>query len=570
LPGSFPYLRGIEANGNAWLTEQTVDLRFVDSDALDSLLQEFQDHELGSVRLIAGEKQLGLAKEMLQKIKGPCFLDIRGPLKPWADILGSAGSNVRPGCDPLGELAENGYSVEGASSLAADLDSAAEIIKKNSVAVFCVRGDRFICAGADHPTSIALILSSAAYYVSELLGRGLSLEQSLGAIHVRHGISSSFFPEIATLRATRYLWSQIAAFFAGKPMEGDEEPWKKAAALYQSTETSLFEISALDPYTNLLRATTQSISAVLGGSQRHTVHPFNLITDGEDAFSRRMARNIQNLIRHESYLQQVADPGAGSYYLENLTDSLARRALEEFQAWQSRGGFLEALQSGEMKKRLSEQLDASLEKVGSRKSVYVGVNQYPSMGEQVATRRFDPYKGAWSEGVPEQKDSAGLRLARASSGFENLRIHLQTISSTMGFRPEILLIPAGKLTMQRARAAFAQNFLGCAGFLVEDPGSLGEVSEATEYLKKRFAEENHILGLVLCSSDEEYGALAEAILPIAKNKDIPVLIAGNPAEKDELLSKGIAEFIHLKSNVYATLVDLQKRILGSSVEVSRS
>ncbi|MCB1167118.1 MAG: hypothetical protein KDK33_13235, partial [Leptospiraceae bacterium] len=234
LPGSFPYLRGIQANGNAWLTEQTVDLRFVDPDALDALLQEFQDHELGSVRLIAGEKQLGLAKEMLQKIKGPCFLDIRGPLKPWTDILGSAGSNVRPGCDPLGDLAENGYSVEGASSLAADLDSAAEIIKKNSVAVFCVRGDRFICAGADHPTSIALILSSAAYYVSELLGRGLSLEQSLGAIHVRHGISSSFFPEIATLRATRHLWSQIAAFFAGKPMDGADEPWKKAAALYQS------------------------------------------------------------------------------------------------------------------------------------------------------------------------------------------------------------------------------------------------------------------------------------------------------------------------------------------------
>lgn len=585
LPGEFPYLRGIHTRGNHWLTEQTVDLSLHHSEAtLEELLQEFYRHELGSVRILVNElahAETGLEfarKIDLERLK--VNLDISIPLKDAAPFLSWAFSqnsdSVLVSTDPLARFLRVG-AVESASmevELDEDLNVAADLLKKGARPLLCVSAQLFRYAGANDRSLVSMGLSAASYYVDQMLERGLSLEGALKAVHMRSAVSSSFFPEIAQLRAGRYLWSQIAAGFAEavESNGGKSGHWKEAAALYQSTETSIFEMSALDPYTNLLRATTQSISAVLGGSQRHTVHPFHLVTDREDAFSRRMARNIQNLIRHESYLQQVADPGGGSYYLENLTEELARAAFEDFQKWESAGGFLECLKSGELQKALSTQLEESIRQVESRRSVYVGANQYPSLKEEVREKRFDPYSSHWYEGARKETDTAKgksvqpLRFARATQGFEDLRIHLQKLAREKGFRPEILLIPAGKLAMQRARAAFSQNFLGCAGFSVEDPGSLGDAGKAAQYLKDRLSGENHIVALTLCSSDEEYSELVQAILPMAAEKGLPVIVAGNPENKEELSSKGVMEFIHLKSNVFETLVELQKRILGSSVE----
>ncbi|MCB1171615.1 MAG: hypothetical protein KDK25_14810 [Leptospiraceae bacterium] len=584
LPGEFPYLRGIQKTANHWLTEQTVDLNLHHSSSeLDQLLEEFYKHELGSVRILVNElahAETGL--EFVRKIdlsRLKLNIDISIPLEDSRGFLDWAFSqeptSVLVSCDPLARFLRAG-AVETSSmetELGNDLDVAAEFLKGSGRPLLCVGAQLFRYAGANDRTLLSLGLSAASFYVEQMLGRGLSLEAALRSVHMRSAVSSSFFPEIAGLRAARYLWSQIAGAYAHEMTGagGDPGDWKSAAALYQSTETSIFELSALDPYTNLLRATTQSISAVLGGSQRHTVHPFHLITDGEDAFSRRMARNIQNLIRHESYLQQVADPGGGSYYLENLTEDLAGIAFEDFQKWEAMGGFLEALKSGEIQKALSLQMDENFKKVESRRSVYVGVNQYPSLKEEVREKRFDAYLSHWFEGAARETDAAKgksvppLRFARATQGFEDLRIHFQSVSRSKGFRPGILLIPAGKLAMQRARAAFCQNFLGCAGFAVEDPGSLGDAGKAGQYLKERLAKDNHIVALTLCSSDEEYAELADVIMPLAKEKGIPVIVAGNPENRDELSAKGILEFIHLKSNVFETLVELQKRILGSSV-----
>ncbi len=584
IPGEYPYLRGIRPEGNVWLTEQTIDFSLHHNESeLDSLLEEFYAHELGSVRLLVNDASYaGHAAEFCQKIdlsRISVNLDLEihlkdaQPLLKWAADKDSG--KVLISVDPLARYFRTG-AVDFASmetELREDLDAAAEFLKKGSRSFLAVSGHLFRYAGANQRTQLALTLSAGAFYLAAMLDRGLNLADALRSVHARSAVSSSFFPEVAQLRAARYLWSQIAAAYAEEIAKAGSETgdWKTAAALYQSTETSVFELTALDPYTNLLRSTTQSISAVLGGSQRHTVHPFHLITDREDAFSRRMSRNIQNLIRHESYLQQVADPGGGSYYLEKLTDELGFAAFEDFQNLEKQGGFLEGLKSGSIQKKLSEQLDEALQEVTSRKSIYVGVNQYPSLQEKVQEKRFNPYDGHWMNGVSLPSDDgtgkavSPMRFGRASAGFEDLRIHFQSIAAKKGFRPEILLIPAGKLAMQRARAAFSQNFLGCAGFAVEDPGSLGDITSATKFLEDRLSNSKSVVGLCLCSSDEEYDDLASSILPIAQNKGLPVLIAGNPENKDALAEKGIIEFIHLKSNVFGTLVELQKRILGSSV-----
>ncbi|HBS04713.1 MAG TPA: hypothetical protein DEA96_07105 [Leptospiraceae bacterium] len=584
LPGEFPYLRGIRAQGNVWLTEQTIDfsLHHNESD-LDALLEEFYKHELGSIRLLVNDASyVGHAAQFCEKIdlnRVSVNLDLEVHLKDAQPLLKWAATKdankVLISVDPLARYLRTG-AVETSTletELREDLDATAAYLEKDSRPFLGVSGHLFRYAGANNITQLSLTLSLGSFYISALLDRGLSLASALRATHVRSAVSSSFFPEVAQLRAARYLWSQIASAYANEVSKAGSETgdWKAAAALYQSTETSVFELSALDPYTNLLRSTTQSISAVLGGSQRHTVHPFHLITDREDAFSRRMARNIQNLIRHESYLQQVADPGGGAYYLEKLTDELGSAAFQDFQNLEQAGGFLEGLKSGSIQKNLAEQLSDALKNVSSRRSIYVGVNQYPSLKEDVKEKRYDPYTGHWVNGVQLESDDAKgkaiapVRFGRATSGFEDLRIHFQSVAASKGFRPQVLLVPAGKLAMQRARAAFSQNFLGCAGFAVEDPGSLGEVSSAAEFLKDRIAKDSSIVALTLCSSDEEYEALADAVLPIASEKGLPVIVAGSPENRDALESKGVIEFIHLKSNVFGTLVELQKRILGSSV-----
>ena len=100
---------------------------------------------------------------------------------------------------------------------------------------------------------------------------------------------------------------------------------------------------------------------------------------------------------------------------------------------------------------------------------------------------------------------------------------------------------------------------------MEDPGSLGDSASAASFLKDKLSKNSNVVALTLCSSDEEYEQLADAIMPIAKEKGLPVIVAGLPESKDALSQKGIVEFIHLKSSVLDTLVELQKRILGSSV-----
>ncbi|MBU42040.1 MAG: hypothetical protein CMN76_02380 [Spirochaetaceae bacterium] len=584
LPGKYPYLRSIQERANVWLTEQTLDFSLHHKDQeLEDLLQEFYRHELGSIRILLNDAAyvshaVQFCKRIdLDRIK--LNLDLEIHLKDATELLDWAfaqpADQVFISADPVARYLRIGAVDVSAmeTEIREDLDAAANYLKKGARPLLNASAHLFRYAGANIRTELAFGLSLAAYYLSELTERGLNLADALKSIHLRSAISSSFFPEMAKLRSARFLWSQIAAAYAEVcEKEGKETgDWKAACALQQSTETSVFELSALDPYTNMLRATTQSISAVLGGTQRHTVHPFHLITDREDAFSRRMARNIQNLIRHESYLQQVADPGGGSYYLETLTDDLASASFQDFQSLETDGGFLENLKSGTIQKELSKQLEESLARVGSRRSTYVGANQYPSLKEDVRELRFDPYSGHWINGVHlESDESTGktvvpVRFGRATAGFEDLRIHFKSYEEQKGFRPEILLVPAGKLAMQRARAAFSQNFLGCAGFAVEDPGSLGDSASAASFLKDKLSKNSNVVALTLCSSDEEYEQLADAIMPIAKEKGLPVIVAGLPESKDALSQKGIVEFIHLKSSVLDTLVELQKRILGSSV-----
>jgi methylmalonyl-CoA mutase len=152
--------------------------------------------------------------------------------------------------------------------------------------------------------------------------------------------------EIAKLRAARLLWSLILKGFIPEGYEG----------LYMGIHciTSRWNKTIYDPYMNMLRTQTEAMSAILGGADSMTVEPFDVVLREPDEFSERIARNQQLILKEESYFDKVADPSAGSYYIESLTDLIAENSWKLFIEMEDLGGFLSAYNSGFIPDKISE------------------------------------------------------------------------------------------------------------------------------------------------------------------------------------------------------------------------
>jgi methylmalonyl-CoA mutase len=183
-------------------------------------------------------------------------------------------------------------------------------------------------------------------YLTQLTGRGLSADIAASKIRFSFGIGSNYLSEIAKLRAARLLWSVITNGF----QPADRESIKMDIHCV----TSEWNKTVQDPYVNLLRTQTEAMSAILGGADSLTVEPFDITFRKPDEFSERIARNQQLILKEESYFDKVADPAAGSYYIEYLTYLIAENTWKLFLEIEEKGGFLSSQKSGLIQKKLSE------------------------------------------------------------------------------------------------------------------------------------------------------------------------------------------------------------------------
>ncbi len=135
--------------------------------------------------------------------------------------------------------------------------------------------------------------------------------------------------------------------------------------------SSEWNMTLYDPHVNMLRGTTEAMSSILGGADLSTVLPFDHPYGTAHAFSDRIARNVQIILRDEAYLERVADPSSGSYYIESLTDSIAEKAWDLFRETESKGGFRKAFQSGWIQEMVLDSKHKKSERVAS------GENPYP-------------------------------------------------------------------------------------------------------------------------------------------------------------------------------------------------
>ena len=250
--------------------------------------------------------------------------------------------------------------------------------------------------GATATQQVAFALATAATYLSELPTDALTTAEVAAAMQVHIAINPNYFFEIAKLRALRRLWVTLLHAY-GLPPE--------AALVPVFAETSSWSQTTLDAHTNLLRVTTEAMSAVLGGANALSVRPFDCLFHDPNEFSDRLARNLSVLLREEAGLGQVQDAAAGSYYVETLTDTLAREAWALFQKIEAKGGLPNAM--GLVMQELHEAAQAQFRRIANGEQVVVGTNRFQNTREHfdfnpkklLRSREFDSTRATYPSEV---------------------------------------------------------------------------------------------------------------------------------------------------------------------------
>ena len=455
-------------------------------------------------------------------------------------------------------------SVDGKPRFAAmgKLIEAGKQYKKVRFVTVC--GHNFGNAGATIVQELAFTLAAGHEYIVQLMEAGLDADTAVHSLRFSMSVSSNYFMEIAKLRAARMLWATIMRQY--QPEKACSEKMCIHAV------SSKWNMTVYDPYVNMLRGTTEAMSAAIGGVHSLEVLPFDAAFEAPTEFSARIARNVQLLLKHESHFDNVVDPSGGSYYIENLTENIAEQAWRLFREVEEIGGFIKAFQAGFILKTLNESAAQKNLDVSTRKIVLLGTNQYPNFNEvaedavtkDTVTRGFcdcgcgdctndfdsececgECNAGCTCTGVTER-----IHLLRGAMPFEEMRLRVDR----SGRNPKVFMLTCGTLGMARARSQFASNFFGCAGFRIQDNTFFGSVQEGVEAAIASKAEV-----VVICAADDDYETLAPEAYKLLNGRAMFV-VAGAPKSQPQLEEQGVKNFISVKSNVLVTLMQYVKEL----------
>jgi len=409
-------------------------------------------------------------------------------------------------------------------------------------------GKEYIDSGANQTQEIAFTLNSIVFLVEEMKQRGLGEKLIFDSLHMVLATGSEYFLEIAKLRAFKSLLTLIAEKY------GVHDP---ASTLMSRSST--WSKSVLDAHTNMLRATTETMSALLGNSDAIEIDPYDKAMGHSKELSRRIAGNIATILQEESYFGKVTNPADGSYYIEELTHQLAEKALELFKETESTGGFKKGIDQLGIQNKIALVRATKLKLISRRRNALVGVNKYPNLMEELPQHFLKEEK-------PSDHDKF-LSPRRAGFEVELLRAKTEALVAESGRRPVVALSSYGNLGMRKARAGFAFDFLGVAGYEILEEKSYSSAIEAAEGSANSGADI-----VVICSSDEDYIETAVDFVKKfrALNDSAVLLLAGNPSGIfDKLKASGLDALIHVGSDIVETLNFIHKKITTTSKSPKR-
>ena len=560
LPAEKPYTRGLNRDSNEWKIRQDIydeDFTAANRIALDAISNGAQAIGL-NVKEVTSHKQM---QQILEGIDISAtdihFISSRSyPLTLELCIYEAThrridGSKIHGSLnfDPISYLLLHGDFYQSKES---NLDEAEYLIttlqkRLPEFRAITINGNLFRNAGATVVQELAFSLASANDYLSELTSKGLTVDTISPKILFSFGIGPDYFLEIAKLRAARLLWTALVEQY--KPQNPE------SSKMFIHSTTSLWNKSIYDPYVNMLRTTTEGMAAAIGNADSISILPYDVPFRKEDEFSRRIARNQQLILKEEAYLDRIVDPSAGSYYIENLTHSIAAHSWELFKTIEEHGGMIESILSGFIQDEIKETCRKKDLEIAHRRIILIGTNQYAnpleSMSAEIHTLQSP---------VPDKEPSKykKLHIYRGARAFEEVRLATENFVIRGNKKPVVFLLTIGNPGMRKARATFAVNFFGCAGYeIIDNPG----FSTVPEGIKAALGSGADIV--VICSSDEEYPAMVPPVCSgiKAKNKKARIVVAGYPKEAiDSLKAAGVDDFIHVRTNVLEFLRDLQRKL----------
>ena len=563
LPGEFPFVRGNKKDSNVWYVRQNIvvdDPKTANAKALDILNK--------------GIDSLGfkLKGDMVSKETVETLLD-----GIYCDCIEINFATCPRHAVELAEIlvayfAEKGYDKEKVVG-SIEFDPMAKMVMKGKdVTPVLENGPKLVETLKEYPNFRCIAVSSDALnnagayivqelgyalawgneYLQQLTDAGVDVDLAAKSIKFNMGVSENYFMEIAKFRAARLLWAQIVKqYFDDEPQRHRDTENYECAKMCINATTSTYNQTLFDSYVNLLRSQTEAMSAALGSVHSMVVTPFDAPYEEATDFSERIARNQQLIIKEESHFDRIVDPGAGSYYIEHLTDALATEAWKIFLKVEEEGGFLAAVKAGTIQDDINATNVKRHGDAAKRKEFLLGTNQFPNFTEKSEGKKAKSCGCCCATATDSTSEAAfkAINSTRLAADFEDLRIHTEETKV-----PTAFMLTIGNLAMRQARAQFSCNFLACAGYKVIDNLGFKTVEEGVDAALEAKADI-----VVICSSDDEY---AEYAIPAFKylNGRAMFVVAGAPACMEDLKAAGIENFVHVKCNVLETLKEYNQKL----------
>jgi methylmalonyl-CoA mutase len=531
-PGDWPYLRGADILrdvNSGWKVAEAFPSNGADGNA--AVLTALSE---GVSALVLRVGQSGVAPAQLEQLIAGAYLDL-------APVILDAGADYTAAADVLLGLVARldanrraTVSIDlGADPLTAPLSGrespsldevltvASRVARGGGVRAITVDGPAFHNLGASATWELAGSIAAAVAYLRVLDESGLAIPDALRQISFRLAADDDQFMTIAKIRAMRQLWARVAE------VVGQRE----CGAAIVHAETSLPMMTQRDPWVNMLRTTLAAFGAGVGGADTVLVLPFDVAIPGgfpgmATSFSRRIARNTQLLLLEESHIGRVLDPAGGSWFVEDLTEQLARQAWQHFQAIEERGGFIDARDY--LAGQIAEVAAHRIDDIAHRRTAITGVNQYPNLAEPP---------------LPHSDSTPSIR--RYAAGFEALRDRSDAYLERTGSRPQVLLLPLGPLAEHNIRATFAANLLASGGIEAVNPGPVDAAGVA-----QALSAAGSPAVAVICGTDKRYAAEAADVIDAARSAGVERIYLAGP----EKALEGTAN-AHRPDNYFTAKID---------------
>ena len=555
-PGEFPFLRS-NSQDNNWIIRQ--DIIVDDTVEANKNAKNVINTGVNSVCFVLNERHISDISDLSILLEGIDICNIEISFKKQDDILqlqelfilyiklnnidikkvkGSFNYN------PFGDLLNNGSFSFNEDEILSKFSSFIDtnIERLSTYGAINIGADIFKDSGSTVIQEVAFALSQAVEYISKYAKGDINkVKNILQRMEFTFATSSDYFIEIAKYRAVRLLWANITKEFGVEDTELQKNKVNSVSAYWNKT--------VYDAHVNMLRVTTETMAAALGGCKSISVLPFDASFSTPNDFSYRIAKNTQIILKEESYFDKIVDPAGGSYYIEKLTDDIITKSWDLFLEIENNGGFFENIKNSKIQDMIEASANEKYMAIAQGKTSVLGTNKYPNQEEKALSKINFDYENTFDK---EDADFNILHRHRGAEAFEKLRFNTEKAF----IAPKVFLYNTGNVVMSKARAMFVSNFFACAGFeIIESDLSLTMENGIAELSK------NKADIVVVCSSDNEYAD----VVPELKNKldsDIKLVVAGYPKDLvDKFKEIGVTDFVHVKSNILETLTRFQNDIL---------